>query len=310
MRNLDILKFVNDGGKNRILFDEFETKRWPYYLILPVTWLLVIWMVIKKKINASLSRKQEVGLLIFDGIGKYGKVIKRNVTGWKAVDLIYNHRFGENPSIGGWLDDFWFDSLNCQAARNRFKLVKKELEKAILGFSDQKEVRIISLAAGTGQIESETIAKVKKRGINVKVALIDREYGALKRAQEFISINGVQEEIRTINSDVTYAIDIAKYFRPHIVKMIAFLDYLFEKEAIRFISNIYQILPTNGFFIVSNTLPNVEMYFVKWVVGWPLIYRKPKEITNIIKKSGFIQYEIINEPLHIQSIVVARKLNG
>jgi len=297
------------AGENRILLDNFEIKRWPYYLILPITSLLVLWMIVKRKVSALLSRKQEVGLLVFDGIGKYGKVIKRNVTGWKAVDLIYNHQFGEDKTLGGLLDDLWFGCLNCQAARNRFKLAKKELEKAILEFSDQKEVRIISLAAGTGQIESETIAKIKKRNIDVKVILIDKEYEAIKRAQEFISINGVQEEIMAINSDVNYAIDMAKHFRPHIVKMIAFLDYLSKEEAVKFISNVYQILPTNGFFIASNTMPNVEMHFVKWVVGWPLIYRKPNELSDIIKKSGFSRYEIISEPLHIQSMVIARKFN-
>lgn len=296
-------------GKIRILSEELEAKRWPYYLILPITWLLVLWIITKKKIQALLGREQEVGLLVFDGIGKYGKVVKRNVTGWKAVDLIYNHRFGEDRSFGGWLDDFWFDSLNCQAARNRFKLAKKELEKAILGFSNQREIRLISLASGTGQIESETIAKVKKRNINVKVTLIDREDNALKRAQEFISLNDVQKEIKIINSDAIHAIDIVKHFGPHIVNMIAFLDYFPEKEAIGFVSKIYQILPTNGFFIASNTMPNIEMHFVKWIVGWPLIYRKPDEIANIVKRSGFTQYQIINEPLHIQSIVVAKKLN-
>ena len=294
-------------SKNKISSDELEARRWPYYLIAPITCLLVVWTIIKKKINALLNRKQETGLLVFDGIGKYGKVIKRNVTGWKAVDLIYNHQFGENHSIGGLLDDFWFGSLNCQAARNRFKLAKKELEKAIYKFPDQKEIRVISLAAGTGQIESETIAKVKKRGINVKVSLIDREKEALKRAQEFISMNGVQKEIETINADVEHVTDIAKYSTPHIIKMIAFLDYLPEEEAIRFVSNIYKLLPSKGYFITSNTMPNIEMYFVKWVVGWPLIYRKPKDMARIIKKSGFIHYEIIKDPLDIQSVIVARK---
>jgi len=295
------------AGKSRILAEEFEAKRWPYYLILPLSLLVVFWMFIKKKINVVLNKKQETGLLIFDGIGKYGKVIKRHVAGWKAVDLIYNHRFGEDRSLGGRLDDFWFDNLNCQAVRNRFKLAKRELDKAIIGCSDQKEVRIISLAAGTGQIESETIAKAKRRGVATRIVLIDREYDALKRAEEFISANGVQKETEVMNADAVYALEIAAHFSPHIVVAIALLDYFSEKDAIGLISKIYRVLPAGGFFIASNTMPNVEMPFVKWVVGWPLIYRKPKELSDIIEKSGFTQYEIIKEPLYIQSVIVARK---
>jgi len=294
-------------GKNKIELDKFEVNRWPYYLLLPITSLFVLWTIIKKKINSLLGKKEDIGILVFDGIGKYGKVIKRNVTGWKAVDLIYNHRFGKDRSIGGWLDDFWFNSLNCQAARNRFKLAKKELEKAIRGFSDQKEVRIISLAAGTGQIETETIAKMKRENIKTKIILIDKEEGAIKRAKEFISANKVEEVTEIVHADASAMGNIAPRFNPHIINMIAFLDYLAEKEAVEFISEINKILPPQGVFITSNTMPNVEMLFVKWVVGWPLIYRKEENIANIIKQSGFNKNEIIKEPLHIQSIVVAKK---
>ena len=295
---------------NRISSEVFEAKRWPYYLILPMSSLLVLWAVIKKKIYGMFRKKQEVNFLLFDGIGKYGKVIKKNVTGWKAVDLIYNHRFGENRSLGGRLDDFWVDNLNCQAARNRFKLAKRELEKAILHFSNQGEVRVFSLAAGTGQIESETIAKVKEQHINVKAILIDREPEAINRAHEFISLNGVSEDVKVVHSDAKEALGKANDFKPHIIQMVAFLDYLPHDEAVRFISNLFEVLPEGGYFITSNTMPNIDMHFVKHVVGWPLIYRGHNEIASIIRESGFAEFEIINEPLSIQNIVVARKTEG
>ncbi|MCK5450641.1 MAG: class I SAM-dependent methyltransferase family protein [Candidatus Omnitrophica bacterium] len=287
--------------------DKFESKRWPYYLILPITWLLTLWTIAKKKTNALLRKKKDVGLLVFDGIGKYGDVVKKNATGWKAVDLIYNHSFRQNISLGGLLDDFWFESLNCQAARNRFKLAKRELENAVIKFPKKQEIRVVSLAAGTGQIESEAIAKLKSKGFNVCARLVDKEEDALSRAKEYVVLNKVQDKIKLINSDVGSAIDLIKEFNPHIVKMIAFLDYLPEEVAIKFISNIYSTMPQGGVFIVSNTMPNIEMHFVKWVVGWPLIYRRPKEIANIITKSGFVKHNIVTEPLNIQGIIVAEK---
>ncbi len=294
---------------NRISTQDLEAKRWPYYLIYPMTSLLVLWAVLKKKLYGLFRPRKEVNFLLFDGIGKYGKVIKRNVTGWRAVDLIYNHRFGETKSIGGRLDDFWFDSLNCQAARNRFKLAKRELEKAILN-TPASEVRVLSLASGTGQIESETLANVRDKNVNVKAVLIDREAEALERAEHFISSNGVSESIKLINSDVMQAIEIAKEFNPHIIQMVAFLDYLQEQEAIDFLSDIYGTLPEGGYFIASNTMPNLEMHFVKEVVGWPLIYRNHEEIGRIFEKSGFKNAQIIDEPLGIQNMIVAKKQAG
>lgn len=291
----------------KILSEKLEENRWPYYLLFPFVLFLVLWVIIKKKLCSLFHKKKDIGLLLFDGIGRYGKIVKKNAAGWKAVDLIYNHRFGENRNIGGWLDDFWFNSLNCQAARNRFRLAKRELEKAMIEFSLENEVRAVSFAAGTGQIESETVAKVKKRKININMLLIDKEPETIKRAQDYVAFNGVSKEIKIINSDIKHALDVVESFNPYIIAMIAFLDYLQDEEAVRFISRLYQIIPEKGYFITSNTMPNIEMFFVKWVVEWPLIYRNPQKIRNIIKESGFNHCEIINEPLRIQSIVVARK---
>jgi len=291
----------------RILSDKFEAKRWPYYLILPITLVLTLWTIAKKKFKALLGKRSDIGLLVFDGIGEYGDVVKKNATGWKAVDLIYNHSFRQKISLGGVLDDFWFENLNCQAARNRFKLAKRELENAVIKISGEQEIRIVSLAAGTGQIESEAIARLKSKGFNISAKLVDKEKDALNRAKEYIALNKVQDEIKLVNLDVNAAVDLIKEFRPHIVKMIAFLDYLPKETAIKFISEIHSLMPQGGVFIASNTMPNIEMHFVKWVVGWPLIYRKPKEISDIISKSGFVKNSVVVEPLHIQGVVVAEK---
>ena len=220
---------------------------------------------------------------------------------------MYNYRFGIDKTIKGRISDFLFGNLNCQAARNRFKLAKRELKKSILDNSYQKEIRIISLASGTSQLEIETLAKLKKHNINIKIVLIDKDYGALKRAQEFASVNNVLDQVMLMKSDVSYGLKIANKFKPHIIEMIAFLDYFAKDEAIEFISTIYKILPIGGTFIASNTVPNLEMHFVKWVVGWPLIYRKPNELAKIIRKARFDQCKVVNEPLNIQAIATAIK---
>lgn len=269
--------------------------------------LLVLWAALKKKYYGLVGKQQDVNLLLFDGIGKYGKVIKRNVTGWKAVDLIYNHRFGEDRSLGGCLDDFWFGSLNCQAARNRFRLVKSEIKKAILRMSGPNGVRILSLAAGTGQIESEIVADVRREGVRIKAMLVDKDLGALARAREFIAVNNVAEDVDVVHADAQEAIGLAIAFRPHIITAVAFLDYLPHQEGRQFVSKLFNVLPPRGYFISSNTMPNIEMWFVTHVVGWPLIYRDHRKIGRLIRESGFSEYKLIDDPLRIQSIAVARK---
>jgi len=287
--------------------DILEVKKWPYLLILPLMWLITFWVIIKKRIYAVFHKSPMIHSLIFDGIGKYGQEVRKNATGWKAVDLIYNHKFGEDKSIGGRLNDFWFNSMNCQAARNRFKLARLEIKNAILQLTNKKEIRIIALAGGTSQIENEILKQLSEFNVTPKIILIDINNDALNRAKEYIAEYKHIEQIDLIQADILYGIEIANRFKPQIIEMIAFLDYLPKKEAIEFLSKIYGILPSDGFCISSNTMPNLEMHFVEWVVNWPLIYRKPHELNEIFLESGFTKIKIIKEPLNIQTIVVAQK---
>lgn len=270
-------------------------------------WMMIIWILLKKRTRALTGNNGKVSCILFDGLGKYGEIIKQNVTGWKAVDLIYNHEFGKDKSIGGWLDDFWFNCLNCQAARNRFKLALHELKRAVLHLKQAPEIRIISLACGTGQIECNAL-NIWYLKNKMKLILIDNEEKALKKAKEYIIKHNAVDQIKLIKSNVNYGVKLIESFKPQIVTMIAFLDYLDNKSAINIFSEIYKFLPEGATFIVSNTLPNIEMQFVKHVVEWPLIYRKPEEVVSLIKKGGFENYWINTDPTKIQTVITAKKL--
>ena len=57
--------------------------------------------------------------------------MKEGSTSWRALEEIYNYNFGRRDGLGGLVDDFWEGMLNCQAVRNRLKVAKNELRRAI-----------------------------------------------------------------------------------------------------------------------------------------------------------------------------------
>jgi len=73
---------------------------------------------------------------------------------------------------------------------------------------------------------------------------------------------------------------------------------------------IYQILEKEGVFLVSQIIPNSESFFLKEVINWPMIYRKPEELAEILSLAGFSlnNCRFYQEPLKIHCIAECKKI--
>src|SRR3989338_8175942 len=162
---------------------KFEKRRWPYVLTMPISWLLTLWVIFKKSICRWQGKPDpNINTFWFDGLGLSDRAIKEGAASWKPLDIIYNHRFGRTSGLRGIVDDFWVGMINAQAVRNRLKLVKQEIRRAILRFSNHQEVRLLSLAAGSAQSVIEVMAELKTKGVRIRALLLDIDQTALDYA--------------------------------------------------------------------------------------------------------------------------------
>ena len=284
----------------------FEKRRWPYILTLPISWLLTLYVMAKKGIYKLFGISgPSINTFWFDGLGSSNRKIKEGAASWKALDIIYNYRFGE--SLLNIVDDFWIGMMNAQAVRNRFKLVKQELRRAILKFSNYEEVRLISLACGSAQAVIELIAELKLKRIIVRVILIDIDQSALDHAKDLGRQHGVSDQIEMVKASVSQVIKVSRNFRPQIIEMLGLLDYIPQEKAIRLAAKIRESLDSNGVFLTGNIASNPERHFLDWVINWQMIYREPADLVEIANRAGFSDYRLIYEPLKIHGVVVAQK---
>lgn len=295
--------------KQIIKTNVFESRRFPYVYLIPGMWFLIAYVLAKKALFwLFFGSKPKINFLFFDGLGPWSRKVKHGAASWRALDIIYNHPFEQTNSLGSLVDEFWWFSQNCQAVRNRFKLVKQEVKKAILHFSDYgDEVRLVSLACGSAQAIIEVVSELKRQGIKIRVLLIDMEQEALSYAEGLADQNGVREQIETIKANACQAARILHDFRPHIVEMLGLLDYLPQETAIRLISGINKSLVLGGIFLTCNIRHNPERHFVRWVIDWKMVYRSPASLAEVIEKSGFDTYRIVYEPLNMHGVVIAEK---
>lgn len=286
----------------------YETRRWLYWLALPVMWLLTLWVMSKKGIRKFLKLPDvRTNSLWFDGLCPELRKVKEGAASWKALDQIYNWRFNQGYGLGDRLGDFWFGMINAQSVRNRFKLVKEEVRRAIIACNGHQEVRILSLACGSAQAIIELIAEFKSKGSYVSAMLLDQDQTALDYAQVLAHRYGVSDRIQVVNATVFRVSGVAKTFKPQIIEMLGLLDYLPYPTAVKLISKIQEVLPPKGFFLTCNIMHNSEQHFLKWVINWPMIYRTPQDMAEIVSNGGFNNVRLVSEPLKLHVLAVVQK---
>jgi len=276
-------------------------------LKLPIMFILILWVAFKKII---LGSKLKINTFWFDGISPICHKIKENAMRWKALDITYNYKFKKDNTFVTRITDYWLNTKNAQAVRNRLKLVKKELRKEIQNLSDKKsEIRLLSIAAGSAQGVIETMSEFKQKGILIKAVFLDLDSTAIEYSRQMAQKFEIVNQITFINKSAKELEEAVGYFKPNIIEMVGFLDYRPREKAINLIEKINRILASNGVALISNIASNAERYFLYEVMNWPMIYRSANELAYVIIQGGFEpkKCNIIYEPFNIQGIAICRK---
>lgn len=280
----------------------YETKKNFYLLSLPLMWILTIWVMFKKKV---LRLQPKTNSFWFDGLSEECRLIKEGAGSWKALDIICNYQF----SVNGAISDFWIGMVNAQAVRNRKKLAKRELLKAIREYGEKGEVKILSIASGSVQALVETIENAMKDGIKVKAVFTDLDQTAVDNSNKLIKKHGLENFCTAIKCAANSICKITNGEEFHIVEMIGFPDYRPHLKAVRLIERLKTYLLDEGTLLTANIIPNPEMHFLKWVINWDMIYRQPKKLGEIVVEGGFDVEKclIFVEPLYVHAVIIAKK---
>lgn len=286
----------------------YEKKSKFYFLMLPIIWLLTIWVAIKKKI---LSPNLKTNTLWFDGLSSFAREVKNNATRWKALDIVYNHPIYKDKNfIDIITTEFWWHNLlSTRATRNRLRLLKHLLKNEIQNYLNHyPEVRIISVASGSAQGVIEVIKDFREKP--VRVLLLDLDTSALEYSKKLAKEAQVEDKIIFVNKSAKELENIGKEFSPHIVEVVGFLMYRPKEKAIKLVERIHRILVPNGALLISQDNYIPERFFLYFVVNWPIIFRSPEEFSEILIKGGFnpSYFKIIYEPIKMHGIAICKKI--
>ena len=283
----------------------FEVQRRLYIFALPLMWLLIAWVRLKKTL---LGHKPKTNTFWFDGLSSACRGIKEGAASWRALSIIHNHLSGND----GWVTNFWLGMRNAQAVRNRRKLVTWFISNHLSGFAGKECIRMLSLASGSAQSVIEALAILKERGLEAKAVLVDTDQTALDHSRELAAKYGVQERITLLKLDIRDLLRLGhsldSYGKFHVVEVVGWLEYDKDKRIENLFRSIRSLLVQDGILITSTINNNPEQWFLHWVIDWEMIYRSKKVLSGLLQNSGFSEgtYDIVTEPHGIFHVAVAR----
>jgi hypothetical protein len=285
----------------------YEKKSWFYFLMIPIIWILTLWVAIKKKI---LGPNLKINTFWFDGASLICRQVKENATAWKALDIIYNYSPGKDKSFGGRVTDFWNQLNNIKALRNRLRLVQQILREEIENLlNNESKIKLVSIASGSAQGIIEVMREFKQKGIFIQAIFLDKEPTAIEYSKKLAKEAEIINQITFVNKSTRELEGVISGFNPQIIEVIGFWEYRPKEKAIELVRRIYYLLPLSGVLLISTISPNAESLFSHYVGNWPMYYRNLNQFIEILTKGGFNprDIKIIYEPLKIQKIAICRK---
>ncbi len=71
-------------------------------------------------------------------------------------------------------------------------------------------------------------------------------------------------------------------WRPWLIEMIGLMDYLPTLKGKEVEQMIYELLLPGGYHLTGHILPNSEAFVLRWLIAWPMRYRLPHDLGEIV----------------------------
>lgn len=233
-----------------------------------------------------------------------------------ALEVMYNryHRslFGRGFTQGV-ADIFWHHVVSHpKALRNRLKIVKNVLKEKILTLinNNRQNISILSIAGGSSRSIMYTIQELRENHIDnpISVVTVDKDEAALRVGENLSNELGLGSNFEWVHDNASNVGVLFPGRKFDIIEIVGLLDYFDFNRSVRLLKMSKELMNDGGFIIIANVMHNSEESFIH-KAGWPMMeYRKPFDVENILKTSGFkLSGDIIVEPMKIHCIGIGQK---
>lgn len=243
--------------------------------------------------------------------------ISENAATHKALERMYlgpgNIAAEETAGARLWAEVNIGNIHNSMAVRNRLRMVESEFSSFLqerLGSDGDKQINVLSVAAGSSRAIMEVLSRVNGRGgERVRLRMVDLSRNALEDGRRLVEELAIDESVDFIRAHfLMFDRYLEEGYRPDFVEIVGLLDYLQQEDILKLLTTLRTHMAEGGRVLYSNITPNDEQEFTHKVVGWPAMrYRTANELMELATEAGFSNATLVREPLNIYNLLVAVK---
>jgi 2-polyprenyl-3-methyl-5-hydroxy-6-metoxy-1,4-benzoquinol methylase len=244
-----------------------------------------------------------------------------NVTNAAALDDVYNSSYAFRWANGEKiiplsekidpLGQFFLNCPNGQAVRNRCRGVMYEFQEAAKEIlKKRREVRVLSIACGSSQAIVNQSSIMVNRGMNKDnfiFTFTDMEQEPLDLARIRAEQGGLSDQVEYIKTHFKNLPEILRGRKFDIIEACGIDDYLPRKNLLELFRFVNLILEKGGVFITSNMKETRGALLLTWTYNWPIIYREPEDLHEVLVEANFQSPKVYLEPWGIHMYATAHK---
>lgn len=206
-----------------------------------------------------------------------------------ALQIIYDIRFKPWRLFWAFGDRLWNLSYNCRSVRSRGLFVQGAMKILISRMMRKGDhVIVSSLGSGSANQLLQGVLREKFDLKKIKIALVDRDSGSLKRGVKYAEKIGISESVNIYQSTAGKYLENTKEQSVNLFEIVGLVDYFDDSRLERHFNGVYRSLKTEGFFLGANISSFDEKSFAHGAACWPSMhYRSKRSLQNSLEKSGF-----------------------
>lgn len=201
---------------------------------------------------------------------------------------------------------FYLNFPNAQAVRNRYRMV---VEIIVSHFEKKGSGTILSIACGSAQAVLHALYILKKKGIYVSALLTDSGTDSLNIVNARVKEFDLKDRVKFLSASFMNLTKILKNESENtfdLVEACGIADYLSD-NATAYLSMI-MLRHAKDKIVVSNMAaikPHDQV--LEKTYNWPLIYKTPEKLGQLVKDQGGKDVKVYVEPWGIHPVAVALK---
>jgi SAM-dependent methyltransferase len=224
--------------------------------------------------------------------------------GWRSMEIIYR-----NAEPVDWFD--WQalrDNPISMAARNRRRIVTRQIADLIARYGAQSPVTIVGVGAGPGRHVQTAIVESGIDPTRVSAYLIDLDDDAFEYGRALAARLEISRCVNFLKGDARRLLEALPAVAVNIVKVVGLAEYLPDAQLVDMLRALREILVPGGSLITHGLVDaHGTGPFLARMFNLRHVRRNERHMRALLKCAGYRVTDCVLEPVGVYPILTAER---